>query len=176
MTLEDYAEGISAEELFVPGEGITFDDFVMYPGVIDFAFEEISIKTRLFNDYSLNFGVTSSPMDTVTEEEAAIAIALEGGMGVIHCNNTVKKQKAMVEKAKILQSRPFRSRRVVERQVLEYDLPVAWHRQWHGLRWCIDVRTGVQQFYQTLTSTRGALQLAPNLAQACGRDAEDNRV
>ena len=79
-----YVEGFSAEELFKRGEGITFDDFILYPGIITFDFDDINLETRLTREITLQRGLTSSPMDTVTEDEMAIALALEGGIGFIH--------------------------------------------------------------------------------------------
>lgn len=95
-----YTEGLSAQELFQRGEGITFDDFIMYPGVIIFDFDQINLETRLTREINLKRGLVSSPMDTVTEAEMAIALGLEGGIGFIHYNNTIEEQVAMVKKVK----------------------------------------------------------------------------
>jgi len=64
----------------------------MLPGFIDFSVDEVSLATRLTRNITLNLPVVSSPMDTVTEHAMAIGMALQGGLGVIHYNNTIEEQ------------------------------------------------------------------------------------
>jgi IMP dehydrogenase len=92
--------GLSGAELFKSGEGITYDDFVMLPGYIDFALSDVELDTKFTCDITLRRPVVSSPMDTVTESEMAIYMALLGGIGIIHYNNTIAEQVEQVRRVK----------------------------------------------------------------------------
>lgn len=94
------ADGLSAKELIGGGTGITYDDFLVLPGYIDFPAEEVALKARLTKKIHLNCPFISSPMDTVTESEMAIAMALNGGVGVVHHNNTAEEQAEQVRLVK----------------------------------------------------------------------------
>lgn len=73
-------------------EGLTFDDVLLIPAKSDILPKEINLSTRLTNKIKLNIPLLSAAMDTVTEAELAIAIAREGGAGVIHKNMTIDDQ------------------------------------------------------------------------------------
>jgi IMP dehydrogenase len=92
--------GVSAAELFQKGQGITYDDFIILPGYISFAVGDVQLDTRLTREITLKRPVVSSPMDTVTESTMAIYLALLGGMGMIHYNNTIDEQVAEVRRTK----------------------------------------------------------------------------
>ena len=92
--------GLTAAELFREGAGITYDDYVMLPGYISFALSEVVLDTKLTRGITLKRPLVSSPMDTVTESEMAIHMALLGGVGIVHYNNTVEEQAAEVRRAK----------------------------------------------------------------------------
>nr|WP_319374840.1 IMP dehydrogenase [uncultured Methanobacterium sp.] len=81
-------------------EGYTFDDFLLVPCLSNIEPKDVGTKSRVSRNYSLNIPVVSSAMDTVTESAMAIALAQEGGLGVIHRNMTIKEQLAEVEKVK----------------------------------------------------------------------------
>lgn len=81
-------------------EGYTFDDFLLVPSESNIEPKDVDTKSRVSRNYSLNIPIVSSAMDTVTEAEMAIALAQEGGLGVIHRNMTIKEQVAEVEKVK----------------------------------------------------------------------------
>jgi len=81
-------------------EGFTFDDFLMVPSISNVEPKDVETKARVSRNYNLNIPVVSSAMDTVTEADMAIALAQEGGLGVIHRNMTIKEQVAEVEKVK----------------------------------------------------------------------------
>ena len=91
--------------------GLTFDDVLLVPRLSDVLPGEIDVKTVLADGITLNIPLLSAAMDTVTEDKLAIALAREGGMGVIHRNCTVEKQCELVEKVKrsehIVVDRPF---------------------------------------------------------------------
>ncbi|MFM9024367.1 MAG: IMP dehydrogenase [Planctomycetaceae bacterium] len=80
--------------------GITFDDVLLLPRRSAVVPTEVDVATRLTRNIGLNIPVVSSPMDTVTESEMAIALAQEGGLGVIHKNLPVERQAEEVDKVK----------------------------------------------------------------------------
>src|SRR3989344_9041786 len=80
--------GVSAAELFVRGQGLTYADFtVLDTHFTDVVREEISLATDLGNGFTLETPIIASPMDTVTNDRVCTAIALQGGVGVIHYNH-----------------------------------------------------------------------------------------
>ena len=81
-------------------KGYTFDDVLLVPQKSKTLPKETILNTRLTNDIKLNIPVISAAMDTVTGEDMAIAMAREGGVGVIHKNCTIDLQKSMVDKVK----------------------------------------------------------------------------
>ena len=98
--------GFSAAEIFSNSEclGITFDDLITLPGEINFGVEEVDLSTKLTRNIKLNYPLCSSPMDTVTEHEMAIGMALNGGVGIIHANCEIEQQVAMVTKVKMYEN------------------------------------------------------------------------
>ena len=98
--METQLDGLSASELFSGGTGLTFDDIIFLPGYIDFAAADVRLETHLTRNIRLKRPIISSPMDTVTEAPMAITLALLGGIGIIHYNNTVEEHAAMVRKVK----------------------------------------------------------------------------
>ncbi|TMW68750.1 hypothetical protein Poli38472_006218 [Pythium oligandrum] len=99
---DELLDGFSAQQLFRDEEshGLTFDDIIALPGHIDFGCEDVDTTTRLTRNIKLSAPVVSSPMDTVTEAEMAIAMALQGGIGLLHYNNTIEAQADMVRAVK----------------------------------------------------------------------------
>jgi len=81
-------------------EGLTFDDVLLIPAKSDILPRNISVKTRLTKKINLNIPLMTAAMDTVTESKMAIAIAREGGVGVIHKNMTIERQTEEVDKVK----------------------------------------------------------------------------
>jgi IMP dehydrogenase len=81
-------------------QGITFDDVLLEPGFSDFIPREADVRTQLTRSIRLNIPILSSPMDTVTESELAIALAQEGGIGIIHKNLPAQHQTREVDKVK----------------------------------------------------------------------------
>ncbi len=69
----------SGAQLMSGGHGLTYNDFIILPGYIDFSADEVVIKSALTKEITLNAPYVSSPMDTVTGAEMAIAMALGGG-------------------------------------------------------------------------------------------------
>ena len=93
-------DGLSAEELFAEGRGLTYDDFIVLPGYIDFQASEVDLETNVTRNVKIKRPIVSSPMDTVTEWQMAAHLALQGGIGIIHYNNTVDAQVEHVKKVK----------------------------------------------------------------------------
>ena len=81
-------------------QGITFDDVLLEPGYSDIVPRDADVRTQLTRHIHLNIPIVSSPMDTVTESELAIALAQEGGIGVIHKNMSATAQTREVDKVK----------------------------------------------------------------------------
>ncbi|MCX7787592.1 MAG: IMP dehydrogenase [Spirochaetes bacterium] len=81
-------------------ESLSYDDVLLVPSYSDFLPGEADVRTRLVRDIYLNIPILSSAMDTVTEEEMAIALALEGGVGVIHRNLSPEAQAEQVGNVK----------------------------------------------------------------------------
>ena len=86
------------------GEGLTYDDVLLVPAYSEVLPREVSIKTQFTRNISLNVPIVSAAMDTVTESAMAIAIAREGGIGVLHKNMTIEQQAAEVRKVKRAES------------------------------------------------------------------------
>ena len=80
--------------------GITFDDVLLEPGYSDVVPRDVDVRTQLTRNVRINIPIVSSPMDTVTESELAIALAQEGGIGIIHKNLTIAQQTREVDKVK----------------------------------------------------------------------------
>ena len=81
-------------------EGLTFDDVLLIPQASDVVPADVDLKTKLTDDIRLNIPLISAAMDTVTENRMAIAIAREGGIGIIHKNMTIEQQAEQVDKVK----------------------------------------------------------------------------
>ena len=87
-------------ELRIAGEGLTFDDVLLVPSRSEIIPRDVSTVTALTKTISLNIPLVSAGMDTVTEARMAIAIAREGGIGIIHKNLTPERQSLEVDKVK----------------------------------------------------------------------------
>lgn len=84
----------------VIGEGLTYDDVLLLPGYSEVLPREVDLSTRLTSRISLNIPLLSAAMDTVTESAMAIAIARQGGMGILHKNMSVERQTNEVRRVK----------------------------------------------------------------------------
>ena len=74
------------------GEGITFDDVLLVPAYSEITPNMINLTTKLTNKVTLNIPMMSASMDTVTEHRMAIAMAWQGGIGIIHKNMSIEAQ------------------------------------------------------------------------------------
>ena len=88
----------------IVGEGLTYDDVLLVPAFSEILPREVSIKTKFTRNISINVPVVSAAMDTVTESAMAIAMAREGGIGVLHKNMTIEEQAHQVRKVKRAES------------------------------------------------------------------------
>lgn len=84
----------------VQSEGLTFDDVLLLPAYSEVLPREVDITSKFSRNITLNTPIVSAAMDTVTEAELAIALAREGGIGVIHKNMTIAQQAAQVRRVK----------------------------------------------------------------------------
>src|SRR3989440_696038 len=97
---ESHFQGASLMQERIAYQGITFDDVLLEPAYSDVVPREVDVRTQLTRNIRLNIPVVSSPMDTVTESELAIALAQEGGIGIIHKNMSIQEQTREVDKVK----------------------------------------------------------------------------
>ena len=81
-------------------EALTFDDVLLVPSYSQTIPSDANVQTNLTKNISLNIPLLSASMDTVTESKLAIALALKGGMGIIHKNMSVEKQSGEIRKVK----------------------------------------------------------------------------
>jgi IMP dehydrogenase len=84
----------------IAGEGITFDDVLLVPQYSEVTPNMIDVSTSLTNTIRLNIPMMSAGMDTVTEHRMAIAMARQGGIGIIHKNMSIEQQAEEVDKVK----------------------------------------------------------------------------
>jgi IMP dehydrogenase len=112
-------------------ECLTFDDVLLMPGFSEVLPVEVDVRTRLTRNLSMNIPLLSAAMDSVTEGRSAIAMAREGGIGIVHKNLSVAQQAREVEKAKRAESgmivgpvtvRPSQSLREVLAVMREHDI------------------------------------------------------
>jgi len=83
-----------------PEEAYSFDDVLLIPNYSDVLPKDVNVSTRLTRNITLNIPIVSAAMDTVTEADAAISIAREGGMGFVHRNMSIQSQAMEVDKVK----------------------------------------------------------------------------
>lgn len=86
------------------GEGLTYDDVLLVPTFSDVLPREVNIQTKFSRNIIINVPIVSAAMDTVTESALAIAMAREGGIGVLHKNMTIEQQALEVRKVKRAES------------------------------------------------------------------------
>ena len=94
------ADGLDAKTFAERYGGFTYEDFILLPAHTDFNVSDVSLRSPLTRNITIESPLVSSPMDTVTESQMAIYMALVGGMGFIHYNNTIEEQVAEVRKVK----------------------------------------------------------------------------
>ena len=90
--------GKSSQKFF--GEGLTFDDVLLIPAYSNVLPRDVSTKTKLTKKITLNIPMLSAAMDTVTEADLAIALAREGGLGILHKNMSIEKQAEQARRVK----------------------------------------------------------------------------
>ncbi|PVF99216.1 IMP dehydrogenase [Serendipita vermifera] len=102
LSTYEEGDGLSAAQLMSSTKhgGLTYNDFLLLPGYINFPASDVITETRITKRVVLKTPFMSSPMDTVTEKEMAINMALLGGIGVIHHNQAAEDQAAMVRAVK----------------------------------------------------------------------------
>ncbi len=95
---------MTAHDFKIIGEGLTYDDVLLIPAYSDILPREVSIRSRFTKNIPINVPIVSAAMDTVTESKMAIAIAREGGIGVLHKNMSIEAQALKVRKVKRAES------------------------------------------------------------------------
>jgi len=102
-------------------EGLTYDDVLLVPQYSEVLPRDVDITSQLTKKIKLNVPIISAAMDTVTEAAMAIAMAQEGGIGIIHKNMSIEKQSAEVRKVKRSESGMIHDPITLEGQVLLKD-------------------------------------------------------
>jgi IMP dehydrogenase len=97
-TIKNSSPGNKSINFF--GEGLTFDDVLLMPAYSEILPRDVDISTQLTKNIRLNIPMLSAAMDTVTEASLAIALAREGGLGILHKNMTIERQAEQVRKKK----------------------------------------------------------------------------
>jgi hypothetical protein len=82
-------------------EGLTFDDVLLVPAKSEVLPRDVDLSIQLAKNIRLNIPMMSAAMDTVTDSRMAIAMAREGGLGIVHKNMTIEEQAAQVDKVKL---------------------------------------------------------------------------
>ncbi|WP_405572694.1 IMP dehydrogenase [Winogradskyella sp. Asnod2-B02-A] len=95
---------MTAHENKIVGEGLTYDDVLLVPAFSEVLPREVNIQTKFTRNITINIPVISAAMDTVTESKMAIAMAQEGGIGVLHKNMTIEQQADKVRRVKRAES------------------------------------------------------------------------
>jgi IMP dehydrogenase len=95
---------MNAHTTKIVGEGLTYDDVLLIPSYSEVLPRDVNIQSKFSRNINLNVPVVSAAMDTVTESAMAIAMAQEGGIGVLHKNMTIEQQAAKVRKVKRAES------------------------------------------------------------------------
>lgn len=91
---------MSSDNSKIIGEGLTYDDVLLVPDYSEVLPSQVKVSSQFSRNIRLNIPIVSAAMDTVTEAKMAIAIAQEGGIGVLHKNMTIDNQAAEVRKVK----------------------------------------------------------------------------
>ena len=91
---------MSLDNLQQISEGLTYDDVLLAPAYSEVLPREVSLKSKFSRNITVNTPIVSAAMDTVTESALAIAIAQQGGIGVVHKNMTIEQQAMQVRKVK----------------------------------------------------------------------------
>ena len=125
-------DGYIAKEIFNDKIGFAYDDLIILPGYIDFSVSDIKLRSNLTKNIILNTPIVSSPMDTVTEHNMAIQLALQGGIGIIHCNNSIDEQVEHVKKVK-----RFQNGFITNPVLLSPEQPISeiYRIKKHALKW-----------------------------------------
>jgi len=162
-------------------ETLSYDDVLLLPSYSDFLPGQTEVKTRLVGDVKLNVPIVSAAMDTVTEYELAIALALEGGVGVIHRNMTPQEQAEQVSRVKrylnwvieqpvtVEEGRPVSEVRILMDEHHISGLPVVKNGKLCGiitsrdLRFCKDDRLLVRE---VMTADPVAVKGTPSIESA----------
>ena len=95
---------MTAHENKIVGEGLTYDDVLLVPAFSEILPRQVNIQTKFTRNITINVPIVSAAMDTVTESRMAIAMAREGGIGVLHKNMTIEEQAMKVRKVKRAES------------------------------------------------------------------------
>ena len=95
---------MATEHNKIVGEGLTYEDVLLVPAFSEVLPRDVNIQTKFTRNISINVPIVSAAMDTVTESRMAIAMAQEGGIGVLHKNMTIEQQTAKVRKVKRAES------------------------------------------------------------------------
>ena len=168
--------------LRISQEALTFDDVLLIPGYSEILPKDVSLKTRLTRGIELNIPLVSAAMDTVTEARLAIAMAQEGGIGIIHKNMTIEQQAAEVRKVKRYESGVVKDPITIEAEATVGDLfdltrqnnisgvPVLHHGDLVGIVTSRDVR------FETNMAAKVRDLMTPKERLVTVKEGEDTQV
>ena len=124
---------MTAHDNKILGEGLTYDDVLLVPAFSNVLPREVNIQTKFTRNITINVPIASAAMDTVTESALAIAIAREGGIGVLHKNMTIEQQAHEVRRVKRAESGMILDPVTVSYEILQMHKNLATsHHQSHN--------------------------------------------
>jgi len=123
---------MEAHRAKILGEGLTYDDVLLVPNYSEVLPREVDIRTQFTRNIQINIPIVSAAMDTVTESRMAIAIAREGGIGVLHKNMSIEGQAMKVRKVKRAESGMILDPVTLPRCQIEYAGTQHWWNSYCG--------------------------------------------
>ena len=122
-------------------EALTFDDVLLQPGYSEILPREVDLSTSLTRDIRLSIPLLSAAMDTVTELRLAIALAQEGGIGIIHKSMTIEEQAEQVRRVKKFESGMVKDPITIQQSATIANLILIPHPIWFSIAAVLGIAT-----------------------------------